>query len=86
MRKKNNQKVTKVKYTLSIGKQKIRMKTDFKLKTMKAKMTVNQEKVKLTENSVLSKYIFQKKKKKVNKDLVEYTDIERIYHQQINTI
>ena len=40
------------------------MKTDFKLKTMKAKMTVNQEKVKLTENSVLSKYIFQKKKKK----------------------
>ena len=62
------------------------MKTDFKLKTMKAKMTVNQEKVKLTENSVLSKYIFQKKKKKVNKDLVEYTDIERIYHQQINTI
>ena len=64
MRKKNNQKVTKVKYTLSIGKQKIRMKTDIKLKTMKAKMTVNQEKVKLTENSVLSKYIFQKKKKK----------------------
>ena len=64
MRKKNNQKVTKIKYTLSIGKQKIRMKTDFKLKTMKAKMTVNQEKVKLTENSVLSKYIFQKKKKK----------------------
>ena len=62
------------------------MKTDFKLKTMKAKMTVNQEKVKLTENSVLSKYIFQKKKKKVNKDLVEHTDTERIYHQQINTI
>ena len=39
------------------------MITDFKLKTVKAKKTVNQDKVKLTESSVLSKYIFQKKGK-----------------------